>query len=501
MGAEDLNSFYGYPPQVNRNTGDVGPFISDPSCYFDQDTGRWFHVVITLEVVPNGQFKAQFLGPNHLDIAVSTGPTPTGTWNIYRLPVQDDGTQGTPDHHCSSGPTNTPPTNPNACDGDFPHIGADRNGVYVTTNEFSLFGPEFKAAQVYAFPKKALASGVANVPVVQFNTNGAVNGNPGFTLWPATTPEATYATAAGGTEYFLSSMAAINASGFDNRLGLWALSNTSSLGGTSPALALNHVILLANDLYSIPPPADQKPGPFPQGQCLNDLVCSTNLTGQPNLLGQLSPEVESPLDPLDTRMLTTVYANGLLWGALNTELVTQGQRKAGVAWYIIRPSVTSSAVSGTWVNQGHVALAGNNVIFPALAVTTAGVGTMAFTVTGKDHYPSAGYARIDATNGVGGIHIAAEGLAPQDGFSGYKFFTETNDNLLPGNPPRPRWGDYGAAVADGNSIWMGSEYIGQSCTLAEYEQSPDFPAPLHMCGGTRTAFANWYTRISQVRFP
>jgi hypothetical protein len=290
-----------------------------------------------------------------------------------------------------------------------------------------------------------------------------------------------------------------NFNGFDNRLGLWALSNTSSLGGASPTLALNHVILYANDLYSMPPAADQKAGPFPQGQCLNDLVCSTNLTsnGQPNLLGLLSPEVESPLDSSDTRMLTTVYANGMLWGALATEVVTNGERKAGVAWYIIKPSVTPTSVSGTFVKQGHVALKGNNVIYPAIAVTTSGAGTMAFTVVGKDHFPSAGYGTIDATHGVGAIHIAAEGLGPQDGFSGYQFYAATQ-NILPLNPPRPRWGDYGAAVADGNSIWMGSEYIGQTCTLAEYEK--DF-TPLHNCGGTRTALANWYTRISQVRFP
>jgi hypothetical protein len=509
MGAEDLNSFYGYAPAINRQTGDSGPFVTDPSCYFDQDTGRWFHVVLTLDTDTSGNF----LGPNHLDLAVSTGSTPTGTWNIYRLPVQDDGTQGTPNHHCSSGPmslTGAAPPNPTACIGDFPHLGADRNGIYITTNEYSLFGPEFKGAQVYAFAKKTLASGAVNVPVVQFDTAGAVNGNPGFTLWPATTPGAQYATTAGGTEYFLSSMAAQeanNANGFDNRIGLWALSNTSSLGGALPSPVLHHVILYANDLYSMPPPSDQKPGAFPQGQCLNDPLCSIKLTrlavagvplpiGLPDLAG---PEVESTLDSSDTRMLTTVYADGMLWGALGTEVITNGQRKAGVAWFIIKPWATASSVSGSFVNQGHVALAGNNVIFPAIAVTPSGVGTMAFTIAGKDHYPSAGYARIDAA-GVGAIHIAAEGLGAQDGFTGYKFWAATL-NILPINPPRPRWGDYGAAVVDGSSIWIASEYIAHSCTLTEYEQSPNFPAPLYMCGGARTALANWSTRITQVRFP
>jgi hypothetical protein len=121
-------------------------------------------------------------------------------------------------------------------------------------------------------------------------------------------------------------------------------------------------------------------------------------------------------------------------------------------------------------------------------VTDSGRGVMAFTVVGNDHFPSAGYAGIDADNGASVIHIAAEGLGPQDGFSGYK---------VQGNPPgttRPRWGDYGAAVVDGNTIWIASEYIGQTCTLAQYRSSP-----FGSCGGTRTVLANWGTHISNVQ--
>jgi hypothetical protein len=49
-------------------------------------------------------------------------------------------------------------------------------------------------------------------------------------------------------------------------------------------------------------------------------------------------------------------------------------------------------------------------------------------------------------------------------------------------------------VPDGSSIWIASEYIGQTCTLAEY-----LTPPVGSCGGTRTALANWYTRISRLR--
>ncbi len=72
-GVTDLNTFFGYPAQVNRTTGAIGPFITDPSCFFDTDTQRWFLVVLTLEVDPTS---GAFLGPNHLDLAVrKTSPS------------------------------------------------------------------------------------------------------------------------------------------------------------------------------------------------------------------------------------------------------------------------------------------------------------------------------------------------------------------------------------------------------------------------------------------
>ena len=38
-----LNALYGLGPAFDPDSGDFGPFLSDPKCYFDPDTGRWFH--------------------------------------------------------------------------------------------------------------------------------------------------------------------------------------------------------------------------------------------------------------------------------------------------------------------------------------------------------------------------------------------------------------------------------------------------------------------------
>src|SRR5207237_3494106 len=86
--AVDLNSFYGYPPAINRTTGVRGQFVTDPSCLYDAATQRWFVVVLTLNTFPN----AAFTHVNHLDIAVSQTSNPVGLWSIYQVYVTNDGT-------------------------------------------------------------------------------------------------------------------------------------------------------------------------------------------------------------------------------------------------------------------------------------------------------------------------------------------------------------------------------------------------------------------------
>ena len=118
-GVTSHHTFYGYPPAFNQATGDVGPFISDPYCYFDSDAQRWFHLVLTLDRVGT---TFDLSGHNRLDLAVSQTSSPLGAWNLYKIPTQNDGTEGTPDHHCAGGP----------CFGDYPKLGRRPHGIYLT---------------------------------------------------------------------------------------------------------------------------------------------------------------------------------------------------------------------------------------------------------------------------------------------------------------------------------------------------------------------------------
>lgn len=485
-GTEALNTFFGYAAQFNRKTGAQGPFVTDPSCWYDSATNRWFVDELTLEVFPDS---GDFTGQNHLDLAVSSGGDPTtSTWAIYTTQVQDDGNNGTPDHHCVG--LNPPmfgnrvhaPTFPNACLGDYPHLGADANGIYITTNEYHFFGNAFHGAQIYAYSKTALESGAASVAVTQIDTNGMDNGNSGFTLWPATAPAGNFNTAAGGTQYFLSSNAADEAHGDGSGVGprqstqllVWTLTNTSSLAATA-SLNLSHATLGVG-LYVVPARSEQPAGSTPVADCLNKHSCAPLLIGGTD---PFAPNHEFALDSNDTRMQQVVYADGMLWGALDTAVNSNANTRAGIEWFVVNP-----ASGGSLVNSGYLAVNDNNVTYPAIAVRPDGKGVMSFTLVGRDFYPTAAFTSMSA-GGTGAVQVAALGVGPDDGFTGYAIFNAPN-------PARPRWGDYGAAVVDGNNIWVASEYIGQTCTLSQYLATGG------SCGGTRSILANWDTRLTEV---
>jgi hypothetical protein len=505
--AVDLNSFYGYPPAINRTTGIRGQFVTDPTCIYDAATQRFFLVVLTLEVVPT---TGAFTTVNHLDLAVTQTSNPAGGWNIYRIDVTNDG-------------TNTGGVNPGPFLGDYPHIGADANGIYLTTNAYPWCCNGFSGAQIYALPKAQLAAGAASVTLVHFDTSGTVDApsdagstQPGFTVWPAQSPgTGSFNLANGGTEYFLSSNAADEAthpvsgtggSHVSNQVIAWTMTNTSSLNSGSPAPVLSNKIVGVNT-YALPPKAQQPgagttPGTnAPQGRCINDTTTATIAgVGCWRLLFAGSPahnEVISRPDSNDTRMQQVMYANGKVWGALDTALNPDGgPQRAGIAWYILNPD------AGSVSKQGYLGATGYDFTYPAIGVTASGRGVMAFAATGDNLFPSSAYASIDASIGVGDWNVVpgGQGAAPDDGFTSYKSQV--------GNPPRTRWGDYSAASVDGNSIWIASEYIASACNYTDWG-GPFFVGGtgdnlLGTCAGAshgpgkRAALGNWSTRISKL---
>ncbi len=107
--------------------------------------------------------------------------------------------------------------------------------------------------------------------------------------------------------------------------------------------------------YAIPP-KQQQPGSgtapgtdVPQGRCINDTTTAT-IAGRGCWRLLFNPpapahnEVISRPDSNDTRMQQVMYANGKLWGALDTALNPDGgASRAGIAWYIVNPHLGASS--------------------------------------------------------------------------------------------------------------------------------------------------------------
>jgi hypothetical protein len=451
---KDLNTFFGLAAQDNRSIplgqpGRFGPSLTDPKCYYDADTGRFFLTVAEYDV---DSATGNPTGPSAVLIAVSQTSDPTGTWNRFSLNTTDDGTGGTPSH------PNCP------CLPDQPLIGADANGFYVTTNEFGpitdLANASFNGAQIYALSKTALENGTAP-SVVQFENPKLAEGIS-YSVQPATSPNGQYERAAGGTEYFLSALQFTGTA--DNRIAAWAITNTRTLNQATPRLNLTLDVVRSED-YAFPPDATQKDdGVRPLGTSLGE-----------------------PLELIagnDDRMNQVVFANGLLWSGLNTA-IGAGDR-VGIAWFAVSPRINGgdddragarrSKIKAKIAGQGYVAVNGENVLFPSIGVNKDGRGAMVFTLSGPDYFPSSAYVTVrgtedDATAGSA-VHLVGAGHASEDGFTGYAAF---------GGNGTARWGDYSAAVAAPNgTIWMASEYI------------PGAP------GEERTQLANWGTFISHL---
>jgi len=473
--AVEQNAFYQLPSGFDPTTGLFGPVLSDPSCLYDPETGRFFSIILTLDVDP---VSGDLTGPNFLDIAVSRTSNPTGHWNLYRIDVTNDGTDGTPDHDCpGADPGSTGP-----CIGDYPHIGIDQSGLFITTNEYALFDPneQFMGAQLYVMSKSRMAAGAPNVPFAMFESLKVPERNQvGFTLRAANAPGTEWSSLKHGTVFFASGMVGPesgNPSPDYDAITLWALSNTSSLNSGNPTLKLRHRVV-DTLRYQIPPPSTQRPGDLPLGECLNLAPCISAFGPPP------SPQSLSVVDSLDGRMLGTWFADGHLWFSLGTAVKVGGQDLAGIMNGALDPFFKKGKLKGRVEMQEYLAVEGDNVIMPAVGLDANGRGYLAFTLVGPDHFPSAAVAKISLGHAAPTVNVVEPGVGPQDGFTGYWI-----------GGPRPRWGDYfSTAVDEQGNVWAAVEYIAQTCTFAEWIGGDQ------TCGSTRGTFANFATHVMELK--
>ncbi|WP_433966213.1 hypothetical protein [Tunturiibacter gelidiferens] len=421
-----LNAFFGVPTAPNPDgTTDQ---LSDPRAFYDWESKRWFVTIVEYATTPAGNLS----GGSEVLVAVSDTSDVLGSFTVQSVDVSDANFGQCP------------------CLGDQPLLGLNKDGVYLNTNEYSNKTGFFQTALLIALSKRDLIAGSSSVSAAGFDGLPLAEGQA-FSIQPSFPSPGTVTTENRGTELLVSSLD-FNGT-VDNRLAVWSLTNTQSLNESVPNLNLQ-VTVIPTQEYGQPVPAVQRAGSYPLGQSL----------GEP----------EEAIDTGDDRMMQVFYSQGKLYAALNTVLLDPkgGGPRTGAAWFAIELNATFSSVSAKIWKQGLIGIANGTVMYPAFAVNAEGNGVIAFSFTGENYFPSAGYVDFSKGSVSPKVHLAGIGQTPDDGFSGYPEF---------GGGGVGRWGDYSAAMVSPNGdLWMAAEYIPNT-----------FSRP-------RTTFTNWGTFIYQV---
>jgi hypothetical protein len=468
-----LNEFYGLPPSFVRPAGPFGPFMFDTSCLYDPSSQRWFVTSANLDQDP---VTGAFTGANQVWLAVSTSADPLGSWRIWTIDTSNNGQNGTPDHGCPGG----------YCFGDYPQIGMDAHGFYITTNEFEFFGDGFNGAQLYALSKDDLVAGVDPTMQMFENVPTSTYGDVAYTMQPVNALPADWATTAGGSMYFGMSGSAYT-TGLARSIVLYGLSNTGSLDTDTPDLALDETSVPTQP-YATPGFAQQQNGPMPLLACVNSRAC----------IGTQYPNIKAPI-VLDAGNSGKVYGawlhegdvylttgtpltgSGAAWYNTNNGAWKAIKQRTGVAWFVLRPATSAGSLGASLLDDGYLAVAGANLTYPSIVVGPTGAGAIGATLVGPTYFPSAAVARFAPGQAPTAVQITGQGVGPNDGF------TATGEGGYD-----PRWGDYGAAtVTPDGTMWLASEYTPSRCTVAEFDLDTT-------CGYTRTFYANWSTHITAV---
>ena len=505
----------------------------DISCLYDQaNGGHWFFTeIVSASPESNGGPFAGCFSPAAVantcyeGIAVTTGSSPFGPYNVYFLNA------------------NYKPSEPGYpyLLNDFAKISTTRDAFLLFYDEFPLNssvpgfgGGGFNGAQEFAFNKNALEQGldvtkpngkpnpaftvaIENMGLLP-TPDGTCSSDDtyhegGITCWfaviPAQPPDPSqYDNSHGGSGFMLGTLDYYNLGG--NRLAVWDWTGLSKLNSSNcySCAGIHFGGRLFSNVSSYYNPqtafggfvAPQKVGPIPLGD-----ECGT---------AGLSTVAVCPENGIETNgdfMTQVSQAQGQLWGATSTELTQTysnpsdlEETHAGAVYWVVGTGTFDRSGKFTLTNQGYVSPEHEDLEFPAMAAEGTsssdggdGRAIMDFTLSGNGgplgadnggFYPSTAYGRLTSTSdGLSGsvVNIADLGQSPDDGFTEYAGY--------PG-PTAPRWGDYSNAIflpGSGDRVYFATNYIqSPNCT------GDAFTLTVATCGGTRDGFANWGTSVN-----
>lgn len=356
-----------------------GAQLFDPKVAYDHYSDRWIVVIAARRANPQGSW---------LMIAVSQTGDPNGGYWIWGTDAAVNGAT----------PTNTW--------ADYPMLGFDTQGIYISTNQF-VFGGGFGTAKLRIFNKAELYSGgVGGGHAIRWwdfwNLRNPDN-SPAFSIQPAC-----HFQGIGGAPrvYLVNSLFPSGSS-----LTLWTLSNALGLWtGGAPVLTRDAVACRG---YSLPPGAIQRDGGATR--------LATN----------------------DIRLLNAVYqaAGGVsrLWTAHTSAFSWPGDSEARsvVQWYEI--DIPTKSV----VQQGAFGAPGLHYFFPVIQTDIERNAHLTFSRSGADEY---GQLR----------HTGRRVGAPLNSLEG-SALVRAGESAYSGG----RWGDYfgvGRDPSDRRTVWTYGEY-------------------------------------------
>ncbi len=349
--------------------GDAGiePIHSyDPRILYDAQTDRWF--ALSSEAANSTQ--AGFL------VAVSKNSDPTAGWTAFRIDA--DAT--------------------NETWGDFPMLGLDAEGVYISSPAFPVNGPDLPSGNNYVvLPKADL---LAPVPSIANATIFAKQGlgKSGFQPQPVVnldgggTPAKFYA----GTLSFLGQI------------------QRSRINGPITAPTLTGGGLIPVEPLPEPPDAEQ-PGP------------------------------KRNLDSGDSRFASNlVLQNGVTWAVQGVDV----DGRAAVRWFQLDP------VNDIVLDSGVIADAVLDLIYPSIAVNEFDQIVIGMSGSGETMFPSA-YAVVgDVVGGVtnfGDLLLLAAGVDSYENSTTRNRFGDYSATVLDPSNPHAFWTFQEFALAD--DVW------------------------------------------------
>jgi len=450
--------------------------VSDPKATYDNVTRKWYVTEVAYGPPGCAPGSAVF-------IAVSTTSDPLSIYNIYVLDTSFDGSTCTAD----------------GCLADQPLMGMNRNALFISTNSFDWDTPTFNGAQLYIIDSTGLAAGFLFPNIVYFDIGNNVPTPEGFigcgltliypddaycwySVQPGNSPNLAQVTAHGGTEFFMSALDWFGS--VDNRVALWALTNTSSISSFFPDMFINYAIA-GTETYGFPFTDTPFFSPYAEQPSNGNTPLCDFFVGPFCEPGPIANN-DDRMNQLATVTYGTTAHN---WAGLNTDALISDpighlHRRSAIAYFDLSANAWCLGVfiCGAMVNtQGYIGNWNNDVIFPSIGVSSVSGHSVAmvYTLTGNTNFPSVAVNKFTAASPPTSIPVVLAGQDVLDDFAWYFFGT-------------PRWGDYSAATGDGTNVYLAGEYIQYpSCDDATFVFDPT-------CGGTRSEFTNWGTGLVKV---